>query len=160
MLFRSVFTSGFVSSVHQYLTPNSAATRPESHISESESYLSLAQSQSFFGIITGSDPRTHESRLGTLTPRSKYTPYMIAETRALDSFQNLSLSLEAFSNLYGKPPQKVTIVSHEFKRPRFVDLHFPVLKEKYGNAEFNFNGQDPPYMVASSPDYEIGRAHV
>lgn len=147
-----------MSSVH-HLTPSSAATRPESHISESESYLSLAQSQSFFGIITGSDPQIHQSRLGTLTPRSKYTPYMIAETRALDSFQNLSLSLEAFSNLYGKPPQKVTVVSHEFKRPRFVDLHFPVLKKKYGNAEFNFEGQDPPYMVPSSPDFDSEKAN-
>ena len=142
----------------QHLTPTSAATRPESHISESESYLSLAQSQSFFGIITGSDPRTHQSRLGALTPRSKYTPYMIAETRALDSFQNLSLSLEAFRNLYGAKPEKVTVVSHEFKRARFEELHFKVLQEKYASTVFNFEGQDPPYMVEGSPEYDATKA--
>ena len=60
--------------------------------------------------------------------------------------------------MYGVKPKRVTAVSHEFKRARFEELHFKVLKEKYGSTEFNFEGQDPPYMVEGSPEYDATKA--
>lgn len=62
--------------------------------------------------------------------------------------------MEAFRNLYGQNPKKVTVVSHEFKRLRFEELHSKVLKEKYGSTEFEFEGQDPPYMVEGAQEYD------
>lgn len=86
---------------------------------------------------------------------------MIAETRALDSFQNVSLPLHAFASLYGTLPKQVTVVSHEFKRARFEELHFPLLKAgEYAGVEFKFTGQDPPYMREGNEEYNAVKAHI
>ena len=52
---------------------------------------------------------------------------IIAETNATDSYQNVLFSLIQFRIHTGVYPQRVTVVTHEFKRARFMQCHFPAL---------------------------------
>jgi hypothetical protein len=52
---------------------------------------------------------------------------VIAETSATDSYQNLLFSLIQFRIHTGVYPQRVTVVTHEFKRARFMQCHFPAV---------------------------------
>ena len=49
------------------------------------------------------------------------------ETHATDSYQNVLFSLLRFRFYTGSYPSRVTVVTHEFKRKRFMDLHFPAV---------------------------------
>ncbi|KAL2867312.1 DUF218 domain protein [Aspergillus lucknowensis] len=50
-----------------------------------------------------------------------------AETHATDSYQNVLFSLIRFRLHIGVYPERVTVVTHEFKRERFMECHFPAL---------------------------------
>lgn len=52
---------------------------------------------------------------------------IIAETNATDSYQNLLFSLIQFRVYTGVYPRRVTVVTHEFKRARFMQCHFPAV---------------------------------
>ncbi|KAJ5135079.1 uncharacterized protein N7515_004357 [Penicillium bovifimosum] len=52
---------------------------------------------------------------------------VVAETSATDSYQNLLFSLIQFRIHTGVYPQRVTVVTHEFKRARFMQCHFPAV---------------------------------
>ncbi|RHZ53132.1 hypothetical protein CDV55_102673 [Aspergillus turcosus] len=52
---------------------------------------------------------------------------VIAETSATDSYQNVLFSLLRFRSYVGAYPKRITVVTHEFKRQRFVECHFPAL---------------------------------
>lgn len=52
---------------------------------------------------------------------------VIAETNATDSYQNVLFSLIQFRVYTGVYPQRVTVVTHEFKRARFMECHFPAV---------------------------------
>ena len=67
------------------------------------------------------------------------------EEQALDSYGNLLFGILRFWKEVGRWPEKVTIVSHGFKRGRFLDLHVPATRWPEGRVEFL--GIDPEYMV-------------
>lgn len=137
-----------------YLTSCSGPTRPEIPLSEAKSYLNLAQELDYFGIF-GNDERQF------------YGSLLFGEQRALDSFQNIFFSLLEFNRIYQRFPESMMVVSHEFKRARFEELHFKAVKEcmipttkgfcvKWQGKTY-FKGIDPEHMVMS-PDCERARS--
>ena len=65
----------------------------------------------------------------------------IAEDLATDSFQNLLFSILLFLRKTTRLPEHITIVSHEFKRKRFLDLHCRTLNWPAGGI--TYVGIDP-----------------
>ncbi|KAL2814191.1 hypothetical protein BJX63DRAFT_393174 [Aspergillus granulosus] len=88
-----------------------ATKRPRTELSEGESYLNLAKENDYF---TNPPSTIDETR-------------MTAETRATDSYQNVLFSILHFRKLTGIYPDQVTVVTHEFKRERFLECHFPAV---------------------------------
>ena len=76
---------------------------------------------------------------------------MFAENFATDSYQNILLSLiqyPIFARQVGTQPaaswpQKLIIVSHNFKKSRFLDLHLPAIGMPLDTVEYI--GIDPPF---------------
>jgi len=68
------------------------------------------------------------------------------EEQALDSYHNILFSLLLFWKTTLKWPEKVTIISHAFKRARFIELHIPALL--FPGSRVQFVGIDPLYMQA------------
>jgi len=66
------------------------------------------------------------------------------ETRSLDSFHNLLFSLTKFYEVTGSWPEHVTIISNEFKRARFLDLH--CIAMGWPADRITLVGIDPEYM--------------
>ncbi|QRV94024.1 cytoplasm protein [Ceratobasidium sp. AG-Ba] len=108
-------------------------TRKPTHLTEAQSYLSLAFAS------------------GTLP--SAPLPFARATTEdyALDSFQNLLFSIARFKERTGRYPRKVTVVGFGVKRARFEKLHARALR---WGGEFVYVGVD----VAAHVDMEISRA--
>lgn len=69
---------------------------------------------------------------------------VIAETNATDSYQNLLFSLIQFRVYTGVYPQRVTVVTHEFKRARFMQCHFPAV----GLVPVGLEQEDHAHKVA------------
>mmetsp|Transcript_15873 Transcript_15873/g.47347 ORF Transcript_15873/g.47347 Transcript_15873/m.47347 type:complete len:351 (-) Transcript_15873:38-1090(-) len=65
----------------------------------------------------------------------------VTEEFARDSFENLLFSLCRFKEVAGAYPQRVTVVSFDFKERRFVELHAPALG--LPPAHFDFAGVAP-----------------
>lgn len=65
------------------------------------------------------------------------------EDKALDSYQNILFSLLTFWKTAGRWPEKITIVSHAFKKDRFLQLHLRALRWR---REVQYLGIDPEYM--------------
>jgi len=74
----------------------------------------------------------------------------------LDSFGNLKFSVLKFWKVAGIWPENITIVSHEFKRRRFLDLHVEVAR--WPRNRVVFVGIDPEYMIMGSENWDQGRA--
>jgi hypothetical protein len=126
-----------------------ATKRHLTSTAEAQSYLDVAIEHDLFGQDT--------------TP-SSLRQRMFVEERATDSFQNILLSLIQFplfvqqlredSGTKVEPlyPDKLTIISHEFKRARFMELHIPAIH--FPLSRTAFIGIDPPF----SPDRLAGIA--
>lgn len=56
----------------------------------------------------------------------------------------------------GKWPEMVTVVSHEFKRARFMDLHIRAMR--WPRERVEFLGVDPVYMDKESEEWDEVRA--
>lgn len=86
---------------------------------------------------------------------------MFAETFATDSYQNVLLSLiqyplfvrhhlEAYASRLPLSkdtplwPQKLIIISHQFKESRFRELHLPTIRAPI--RDIDFVGIDPPFV--------------
>ncbi|KAJ5354680.1 hypothetical protein N7541_005724 [Penicillium brevicompactum] len=115
---------------------------PRTKLSEGQSYLNLAKDNNYFQDCSGIpfDP----SRV-------------IAETRATDSYQNVLFSLVRFKEYAGVYPQRVTVVTHEFKRARFMKCHFPAvgllpvdLGQEVYEQKVSVIGMNPPEEVTAS----------
>ncbi|RDL37569.1 uncharacterized protein BP5553_05002 [Venustampulla echinocandica] len=118
-------------------------TRAETQISEARSYLNLCIDNNFWcveGFEAGGELRSK----------------IVCEEKALDSFHNLLFGILGFREEAGRWPEMITVVSHAFKRDRFVDLHVPALR--WPTERFRFLGVDPPYMVEGTEEYDEGRA--
>ncbi|KAL4773197.1 hypothetical protein BDW60DRAFT_29528 [Aspergillus nidulans var. acristatus] len=106
-----------------------ATKRPATELAEGESYLNLARDNAFFGYASSIDP----SRVA-------------AETHATDSYQNVLFSILRFRLHTGRYPDQVTVVTHEFKRERFMSCHFPAVGlDKPGRG--SVIGINPPEEV-------------
>ncbi|KAI1763803.1 hypothetical protein GGR53DRAFT_466938 [Hypoxylon sp. FL1150] len=103
-------------------------TRRETRLSEARSYANLAEANSYFDIL----------------PEVAVGRRVICEERALDSYSNVLFSLVKFWCDCGEWPQRMTIVSHAFKRERLVDLHCGAIR--FPLDRVNFVGVDPPGM--------------
>ncbi|OKO98021.1 hypothetical protein PENSUB_9601 [Penicillium subrubescens] len=92
----------------------------------------------------------HESDLSTIDPSA-----VISESHATDSYQNVLFSLLRFRSHTGVYPKRVTVVTHEFKRARFMECHFPAMGflPRLGSGEVmafprvSLIGIDPPEEV-------------
>lgn len=51
-------------------------------------------------------------------------------------------------------PDRITIISHEFKRPRFLDLHIPTLH--FPISQVRYLGINPPFSASELEDVEAG----
>ncbi|KAH8424350.1 DUF218 domain protein [Aspergillus melleus] len=87
-----------------------ATKRPLTDLAEGDSYLNLAKDNAYF---------TYSNKINTLQ--------ITTETHATDSYQNVLFSLLKFRVHTGHYPTRVTIVTHEFKRKRFMEYHFPAV---------------------------------
>ncbi|RAQ44960.1 DUF218 domain protein [Aspergillus flavus] len=85
-----------------------ATKKDRTSLTEGESYLALAQENNYFSY--------------TVPPAQ-----IIPETHATDSYQNVLFSLLRFKLYTGVYPSRVTVVTHEFKRRRFMEYHFPAI---------------------------------
>ncbi|KAF7861527.1 hypothetical protein EAF04_008090 [Stromatinia cepivora] len=101
---------------------------------------------------------------------------IILEEKALDSYGNLLRGVIAFWRGVGKWPDKVTVISHEFKRERFLELHCEALRLGYRRGgdkgregeeeevgkeagkergvEVVFLGQNPLFMDPESAEFD------
>ena len=110
-------------------------TRPETSISEADSYYQLAQVHNYWDLL-----------------HSELRERIVVERRSLDSFHNLLFSLTKFYEVTDAWPKHVTIISNEFKRPRFLDLHCKALG--WPADRVSFVGIDPEYM-AQDPERAV-----
>ncbi|KUJ11805.1 uncharacterized protein LY89DRAFT_653228 [Mollisia scopiformis] len=122
------------------LVLSGSKTRRETDKSEAKSYLDLCEDNDFWDILH----KDGEER-----------KRVILEEQALDSFGNLIFGLLVFWKRTKRWPLKVSIVSHEFKRRRFLDLHVRALR--YPKESVVFVGIDPSYMRQGSRDYDEAR---
>ncbi|ORY68857.1 uncharacterized protein BCR38DRAFT_386725 [Pseudomassariella vexata] len=108
-------------------------TRKETQLAEATSYANLAAANSYFGIIS---PGEAETRIS-------------CESRALDSYYNILFSIVKFWKDHGNVwPERITIVSHSFKKGRLVDCHCGAIG--YPLDRVGFIGVDPPGMMDGS----------
>jgi dihydrofolate synthase len=124
----------------------SGPTRKETRLSEAGSYSNLAIANSYFGLLSHVDVETRSmSRI-------------LLEERALDSYYNILFSIIVFWRQHGVWPDRLTIVSHEFKRTRLIEGHcaamgFPL--DKVG-----FVGINPPGMDSLPSSSGTGEASL
>ncbi|KAJ5793488.1 hypothetical protein N7457_000087 [Penicillium paradoxum] len=110
-----------------------ATKKPRTELSEGQSYLvrspdSLNQKtrrlmhRNIQNLAKDNNYFQHVPSIATIDPSR-----VIAETNATDSYQNLLFSLIQFRVATGVYPRRVTVVTHEFKRARFMQCHFPAV---------------------------------
>ncbi|KAJ5161260.1 hypothetical protein N7492_006652 [Penicillium capsulatum] len=90
---------------------------------------------------------------------------ILSETHATDSYQNVLFSLLRFRLHTGVYPQRVTVVTHEFKRARFMECHFPAVgllplpgSLQRLNCEVFVEGINPPEEVTPLESLASGEA--
>ncbi|RAL09081.1 DUF218 domain protein [Aspergillus homomorphus CBS 101889] len=107
-------------------------------LAEGESYFNLAKDNAFFNLT----PSISSSSTTSLTTR------ITTENHATDSHQNLLFSLLKFRSVTARYPTRITVVTHEFKRARFLEVHFPALglgkRVDGGGVEMRVVGINPP----------------
>ena len=85
---------------------------------------------------------------------SRHHERMSAEIHATDSYQNLLFSILHFHSLTSGYPAQITLISHAFKRPRFLDLHCRALR--WPLSRVTYIGLDPPENVTPRNVLEQG----
>ncbi|KAL8852309.1 MAG: hypothetical protein Q9221_002805 [Calogaya cf. arnoldii] len=102
---------------------------------EGESYLALASANAYFSLPISPNPITHD----------RYST---------DSYQNLLFSLLLFRSLTTAYPTHITLISHHFKRARFLELHLRAMRWPTGKV--TYIGLDPPGSVTRREELEEG----
>jgi hypothetical protein len=123
-----------------FLVFSGSITRAEVDKSEAQSYFDLCVSNDFWNIV-----RTGEAKA-----------MILLEEQALDSFSNILFSILMIWKQTGHFPEKITIVSHKFKKERFMELHVPAIRFPRGMVVFL--GIDPEYMREESESWDEVRA--
>jgi len=85
---------------------------------------------------------------------SLLTDRIVAEPYSVDSFQNVQIPSMLYWHILGRMPNQILIVSHAFKRRRFVDLHLRQLG--WSNSGIEYLGIDPPQDDRSRRQTETG----
>ncbi|KAL4866770.1 hypothetical protein BDV12DRAFT_210300 [Aspergillus spectabilis] len=114
-----------------------ATKQPATELTEGESYLNLAKDNGLFSYS-----------------QHKTSSRITAETHATDSYQNMLFSLLRFRLFTGTYPEKVTVVTHEFKRARFMKCHFPAVGLNL--SEVSVVGINPPESVTPARELVDG----
>ncbi|CAE6459224.1 unnamed protein product [Rhizoctonia solani] len=109
-------------------------TRKPTHLTEAQSYLSLA-------LDTGLLPSTSSDTFIRAT----------TEDFALDSYQNLVFSVARFRERTGRYPNRITVVGFGVKKQRFEKLHARAMR--WPVRQFSYVGVD----VADQGDLEIAQ---
>ena len=118
-------------------------------LSEARSYLNLALAR---GLLDITDPTVglNGEGVGPATPSMRERVFL--DTYATDSYQNVLFPLLRFAGYLGtlplqacQPliPSRLIIVSHNFKRRRFMELHLPAVKFPVASTEYV--GIDPAF---------------
>lgn len=102
-----------------------------------------------------------ELKIATIDPSR-----IITECHATDSYQNVLFSLLRFRAHASVYPKRVTVVTHAFKRDRFMDCHFPAIgllprlrAEMHRHAQMvSVIGIDPPEEVTPLDSLILGEA--
>ncbi|KAL3424580.1 dihydrofolate synthetase [Phlyctema vagabunda] len=126
------------------LVLSGSKTRPEIDKSEAQSYLDLAVEHDFWGLADDHGMRVRER--------------ILCEEQALDSFANLLFSVMRFWRATAAWPTTLTVVSHEFKRRRFMDCHVPALR--LAPHRVRFVGIDPCYMQRGHASWDQARCEA
>lgn len=114
----------------------SGPTRKETRLSEAQSYANLAVANGFFGIF---DVEEAKGRI-------------FLDEQALDSYHNVIFPLVHFWRRHGGTqsswPQRLTLVSHAFKKVRIVGGHCAAIGFPLDRVQYL--GVDPPSMIAGA----------
>lgn len=110
---------------------HSGPTRQETQVSEAQSYANVASANDYFGLDS-----------------KQRFEHIVTENRALDSYQNVLFSLTLFYTRFGAWPAHLTIVSHNFKKPRLIDGHCVAIG--WPLERVSFRGIDPPGMTSGA----------
>ncbi|KAJ5151373.1 uncharacterized protein N7482_010625 [Penicillium canariense] len=121
-----------------------ATKKLRTDLSEGQSYLNLALENNYFQN-EADRPRIDPSRV-------------IAEPHATDSYQNGLFSLLQFRFYTGVYPRRVTVVTHEFKRARFMECHFPALGLLPLSGREEFIDADRVAVIGINPPEEVTTA--
>ena len=89
-----------------------------------------------------------------LDPVKRHLDRTMLETQATDSYQNLLFSILAFHRRTGSYPGHVTVVTHDFKERRFLELHARAIK--WPLSRINVLGVDPPFTPADREETLAG----
>ncbi|KAL9613061.1 MAG: hypothetical protein Q9167_002360 [Letrouitia subvulpina] len=104
-------------------------------IAEAESYLNLARANGLFSYSVPPDR-------------------LVTEVHSTDSYQNLLFSLLRFRAVTSNYPTHVTIISHEFKRERFLKLHCCAIR--WPVERVTYVGINPPEEVTPARELMEG----
>ena len=107
-------------------------TRKEVDLSEGRSYYNLAVANKYFGLLPVDERDLLESTR------------IILEEQALDSYYNVLFSLVKFWRRHDVWPDRITIVSHAFKKARLVDAHCGAIGFPLDRVDFV--GISPPEL--------------
>lgn len=105
----------------------------------------------FFSNVpeTRSKPLTFQLNLRSQNLAHRLLPHhherMSAEIYASESYQNLLFSILHFHTLTFNYPTHITLISHAFKRARFLQLHCRAIR--WPLTKFAYIGIDPPEDV-------------
>jgi len=81
---------------------------------------------------------------------------ILLDEQALDSFSNVIYSMLSFWRRTSQWPTKISLVTHEFKRKRFLTHHVPTLG--IPRECVDYVGINPEYMDASHETYAAVRS--
>lgn len=81
---------------------------------------------------------------------------ILVEEQAVDSYQNLLFSILRFHVMTKRYPSLATIISYDFKRRRFLELHAPAIQ--WPDSSMIFYGIDPPHHAVPREILEVGES--
>lgn len=81
---------------------------------------------------------------------------VVTEDHAVDSYQNLLFAILRFHAMTRRFPAHVAIISHDFKKNRFLELHAPAIRWPARNL--TFKGVDPAEHVVRREVLDAGES--
>ncbi|TLD23811.1 hypothetical protein PspLS_06740 [Pyricularia sp. CBS 133598] len=130
-------------------------TWKETRLSEARSYANLAAANEYFGCIplSGETAGTHPLSPIPLSTR------IILEEQALDSYYNVLFAIIAFWRKFQTWPEKLTVVSHAFKKARIVDAHCAAIGFPLEHVHYiGINPPNLPQWLLAAQDLPISAA--